>query len=115
MRHVSLTCKNHPNLRWSTKSIAVSNGGYNGARNIFFNGAISSPIRFYSDNSGVDCDSVVNIDGKDTVVRECDCKFDCLIVAPEDIELESAHKAKYPEDYRTINNNDESFHSWETV
>lgn len=30
-QHIALTCKNHPNLRWSTKNIAPI-----GARNIFF-------------------------------------------------------------------------------
>lgn len=40
MRHISLTCKNHPELRWSCKSIATSaNGGYNGSRHIFFLGS----------------------------------------------------------------------------
>jgi len=41
MRHFVLTCKNHPNLRWSCKSIAYTPGyGYNGQRNLFFNGSI---------------------------------------------------------------------------
>jgi hypothetical protein len=30
-QHIMLTCKNHPNLRWSTKNI-----DYIGARHIFF-------------------------------------------------------------------------------
>jgi hypothetical protein len=42
MRHVSLTCINHPDLRWTCKAIAVSpygntEGAYNGVRHIFFN------------------------------------------------------------------------------
>jgi hypothetical protein len=57
MRHVTLTCKNHPCLRWTCKSIAYSPGhGYNGMRHIFYN----------SD------------------VPECDCKASELIPAPED-------------------------------
>lgn len=32
-----LTCKNHPNLRWLTKTIATNeDGSYNGTRNIFY-------------------------------------------------------------------------------
>ena len=38
MRHVTLTCRNHPDLRWSCKEIAITNGRYNGQRNIFFDG-----------------------------------------------------------------------------
>lgn len=39
MRHVQLTCINHPELRWFCKEIAVNAiGQYNGARNIFFDG-----------------------------------------------------------------------------
>ena len=39
MRHVEMTCKNHPTLFWSCKSIAVTeHGRFNGARNIFYNG-----------------------------------------------------------------------------
>jgi len=37
MRHINLTCKNHRELRWNAKSIAVnSDGSYNGTRSIFF-------------------------------------------------------------------------------
>jgi hypothetical protein len=62
MRHAILTCKNHPNLRWNCKEIAVSptgNGGlgsYNGCRNIFYS---SWPA-------------------------ECACSASDLILAPED-------------------------------
>ena len=39
MRHLHLTCKNHPTLNWSCKEIAYSPGfGYNGQRHIFFDG-----------------------------------------------------------------------------
>lgn len=47
MRHVILTCKNHPELRWQCKSIAFTPGyGYNQSRNIFYNGHVdgSYPI-----------------------------------------------------------------------
>lgn len=33
-QHIALTCKNHPDLRWSTKNIS-----YIGARSIFYNPA----------------------------------------------------------------------------
>ncbi len=79
MRHVILTCKNHPNLRWSCKEIAVTNGRYNGSRNIFFNGAPSGE-GMYSDGSGLHCTEVV--DGQ--YVRECTCPGSDLVVAPED-------------------------------
>jgi hypothetical protein len=40
MQNIILTCRNHTNLRWQCKSIAVSgDGSYNGERNIFYNGA----------------------------------------------------------------------------
>ena len=52
-----LTCKNHPNLRWLCKEIAYTEGlGYNGSRNLFFEG----------DADGNYC-------------RECDCKAADLI------------------------------------
>uniref|UniRef100_A0A6M3IEX9 Uncharacterized protein n=1 Tax=viral metagenome TaxID=1070528 RepID=A0A6M3IEX9_9ZZZZ len=65
--------------------IAYTKGyGYNGSRNIFFNGV---PVlnedgtpKMYSDKSGLDCDRVV--DGK--VIEECKCPPTDLILAPED-------------------------------
>lgn len=86
MRHVILTCANHPNLRWSTKEIAVTNGKYNGARNIFFCGTPSGK-GMYSDGSGLDCTRVVSTyptPDERNIVRECDCPSSALIVAPED-------------------------------
>lgn len=86
--HASLTCKNHPQLRWSCKRIAISpTGGYNGARNIFFCGRVTDPVKLYSDRSGVDCEEYVTIDGKFQPVRECDCSASELILAPEDAQL----------------------------
>ena len=39
MRHIYLTCKNHPKLLWFCKSIAVNrDGSYNGLRHIFYEG-----------------------------------------------------------------------------
>lgn len=36
---VELKCKNHPDLRWNTKDVAVNkDGSYNGARRLFFKG-----------------------------------------------------------------------------
>ncbi len=60
MRHVSLTCKHHPDLRWSCKEIAwTDTGGYNNCRNIFF----------LTDD-----------------VSECTCPASDLLRAPEDRE-----------------------------
>ena len=57
MRHVTLTCRHHPALRWTCKSIAFSPGwGYNGQRHIFFHGPGD----------------------------ECSCSPKDLILAPED-------------------------------
>lgn len=63
MRHIALTCKNHPHLRWTAKSIAVNrDGSYNGRRNIFF-------------------DDCMIIDGK--IQRECDCPPSMLTFADD--------------------------------
>lgn len=60
MRHIHLTCRNHPNLRWLTKSIAWSNEyGYNGARNIHYVGTADGEF-----------------------APECPCKADSLVCAP---------------------------------
>lgn len=62
MRHVTLTCVNHPQLRWTCKSIAwTPTMGYNGQRNIFFQGL--------QDGS---------------YVPECTCSAELLKLAPED-------------------------------
>lgn len=69
MRHVSLTCKNHPNLRWSCKSIATSeHGGYNGCRNIFFDGDITDLGRNIFDPG-----------------KECKCPPSDLVLAPDEV------------------------------
>lgn len=73
MRHVILTCEHHPELRWSTKEVAVSDGRYNGARHLYFNGTPSGE-GMYSDGSGLHCKPA----------QECDCPTACLRVAPED-------------------------------
>ena len=54
--HVSLTCKNHPDLLWYTKNI-----GYIGARSIFFDVAIGDHTR---------------------IMQECDCPTSDLVIAP---------------------------------
>ena len=79
MKHRVLTCKNHPDLRWSCKDIAWS-GHYNGSRNIFFNG-IPSDRGMFSDGSGLDC-TMFRPDG--SYVEECSCTSHDLILAPED-------------------------------
>lgn len=80
MRHRILTCKKHPDLRWSCKEITWTDGaGYNHKRNLFFNGTPSGK-GLHSDGSGVDCIYVK--DG--VVVEECKCPASDLILAPED-------------------------------
>ncbi len=80
MRHRIMTCKKHPDLRWSCKEIAWTDGvGYNNKRHLFFNGTPSGKGMYY-DGSGLDCTEV-----KDGVlVVECDCPAKDLIIAPED-------------------------------
>ena len=74
MRHVSLTCKNHPELRWSCKSIAFTPGkGYNGIRHIFF-------------ATGGD---------------ECRCPSADLVLAPEEIEAQKTDPT-YDKDGRDL-------------
>jgi hypothetical protein len=66
MRHVLLTCTNHPNLRWMCKEVAVNNvGAYNGSRNIFFNGPKEGAYE-----------------------SECSCSASLLRFAPEELELQ---------------------------
>jgi|TARA_R100000789_G_C2929964_1_gene128890 hypothetical protein len=80
MRHVILTCKNHPNLRWSCKEIAFDDeGGYNGSRNIMYKG-VPNEQGMYGDSSGLSC-TVVK-DGK--MIEECKCPIKDLIRAEED-------------------------------
>ena len=88
MRHVSLTCKDHPKLRWSTKEIAVSGGRYNGARHVFFGGEVDPDnIEFYSDKSGVKTE---------WKGPECSCPASSLQVAPEDAILAAEDAKRYP-------------------
>src|SRR6185437_5265772 len=69
MRHLTLTCKNHPQLRWNCKSIAYTPGaGYNGCRNIFFNGRLTTAEE---QAAGL---------GR----PECPCPPTDLVLAPED-------------------------------
>lgn len=83
MRHVILTCRHHPELRWMCKEIAFSDeGGYNGARSIFFKGW--STGRMYSDNSGLDCTIVRVVNGVQEFAQECKCPASDLVRAPED-------------------------------
>lgn len=84
MRHRILTCKHHPELRWSCKDVAWS-GCYNGSRNIFFCGSPTGKGMF-DDGSGLDCSAVQRDDADDVpgVVRECQCPANDLILAPED-------------------------------
>ena len=68
MRYVTLTCLNHPNLRWSCKEIAANpNGSYNGMRHIFFDGIFPKSEQF-------------------EYAPECPCPPSDLRFAPEEIE-----------------------------
>lgn len=82
MIHRILTCKNHPNLRWSCKEIAwteTADGGYyNGMRSIFFNGETTGEM--YADQSGVRCNRM----NENGYVAECTCSVKDLMIAPED-------------------------------
>lgn len=88
MRHVILTCKNHPNLRWGCKDIAFTDGyGYNGSRNIFFKGEPTGK-GMYEDGSGMYCDTFFP-DRSDPIVNECSCPPTDLIRASEDVLVKS--------------------------
>ncbi len=85
MSHRILTCKNHPQLRWSCKDIAWTEradgtGYYNHSRNIFYNGSPDGDGMF-SDGSGLHC----------TVTEpECICSASELTLAPEDALVKRA-------------------------
>jgi hypothetical protein len=82
MIHRILTCKNHPDRRWSCKDIAVNlDGSYNGMRSLFYTG-VPTGEGMYSDGSGLHC-SVIHPETKQ-VVEECNCSTSDLILAPED-------------------------------
>ena len=78
MRHVSITCKNHPELRWSCKDVAWNFPGYNGSRGIFFSGRYTGKL--HSDGSGAECEPA----------DECSCPVSDLRTAPEDKEIAKA-------------------------
>jgi hypothetical protein len=80
MSHTTMTCENHPHLRWSCKEQAISydkdgNGRYNGSRNIFFKGQYAPEVEGYSwDN----CHKIV----RGVLIQECACKSNLLILLP---------------------------------
>lgn len=74
MFHITMTCEDHPHLRWSTKSIAVTNDGrYNGQRNIFYHGAF---------NPDTNRESVIDDNGD--YIPECKCSSSKLIAVNMD-------------------------------
>jgi hypothetical protein len=81
----SLTCINHPDLRWSCKDLAVSEGKYNGARHIFYRGSVqydaSGEAKRFGDNSGLDCERGA---------PECPCPVSDLVLSPEHTSLTSS-------------------------
>ncbi len=86
VRHRILTCKNHPNLRWSTKEVAWTEAvgdvpaHYNGSRNIFFTGAPTGE-GMHDDGSGL---RTSQVRGDGSIIQECSCPTSDLILAPED-------------------------------
>lgn len=88
MRHVSLTCIHHPNLRWQCKSIAVNSiGQYNGARNIFFNGSVEkrdADLQAIGEFIKAEPGTRLTTLGAD--VPECTCPPSDLRFAPEELE-----------------------------
>lgn len=86
MRHVLLTCRNHPNLRWGCKEVAFSDEhGYNGSRSIFFWGEPNGKGLF-EDKSGIHCSTYFAGDPP-RIVEECKCSSRDLIRAPEDKDI----------------------------
>jgi hypothetical protein len=84
MRHRILTCKNHPNLRRSTKDCAWTDGkGYNGSRNIFFTGTPSGH-GMHDDQSRL---STTPFWPDGSIVEECACNTSDLVLAPEDAQV----------------------------
>ena len=68
MKHIEMTCLNHPNLRWFTKEIAVNkDGSYNGARNLHFKGRLEHGKYVIVQN--------------DKPVQECTCSNDSYVIA----------------------------------
>lgn len=72
--HVDFVCENHPELRWTAKSIAASVDScgdvrYNGTRNIFF--------------------------ASDYPAKECDCPSSKLVGVEKDPVREAALEEKY--------------------
>lgn len=80
MRHVLLTCRHHPELRWQCKSIAFTPGrGYNGQRSIFFLGRKVGEDE-YEEGPALKSDGMFR--------DECPCLPSDLILAPEEVELQ---------------------------
>lgn len=89
MRHVILTCKHHPFLRWSCKEVAYTEGyGYNGSRNIFFMGEPYGKS-MHSDGWRLQCIEYDNTLGYERFIKECPCPPTDLILAPEDVLVRS--------------------------
>lgn len=94
MRHRILTCKNHPDLRWSCKDIAWTPasgdrpGGYNGSRTLGFRGKPTGQGMF-SDMSGMYCSLVEEVgnSGAYVAIEECDCPLSDFVLAPEDAQV----------------------------
>ena len=78
----SLTCENHPDLVWSCKDMAISNGRYNGSRHIFFFGRRTER---FSDGSGWNGTFLVKDEAGKVIsyVQECSCSPSKLILIDE--------------------------------
>lgn len=86
MRHAILTCRNHPDLRWSCKTIAVTGANpgdpadYTGERRLFFDGRATGGMH----PSGVGVQTAF--------APECACPTGDLIIAPEDPASAAAYQ-----------------------
>lgn len=88
MSHVTLTCRHHPDLRWSCKEVAWTRrpdgtGYYNQSRNIFFLGVETA--RPDGTPGGF-----TEIDEDGTLIRECKCPASDLILVVPTIPKETA-------------------------
>lgn len=78
MHMTILTCRNHPNLRWTCKEIAFQNG-YNGLRNLFYHGQATGEL---SSDGHPRCETVA----------ECSCSAKELMLAPEDANAKQLYE-----------------------
>jgi hypothetical protein len=84
MQHVSLTCRNHPHLCWSTKNYGGigQDGHVYLARSLFFFGEFIDPFDEFNDRRFSEYSQVIYLDAEQKEVRiahECQCPGSDLI------------------------------------